>query len=112
MTNLVQVDVLDDIVTAQNDERDRVLVSRVTRESILERRLTTQLITVKNEKENLQPMDVDKKSDFETSDDRSNLKQKLIQIKYLMNLSSAKTLGTVRNLARKWYNQNATLLTL
>ena len=37
---------------------------------------------------------------------------KLAQVWNLMNLSSAKTLGTVRNLARKWYNQNATLLAL
>ena len=35
---------------------------------------------------------------------------KLAQLWNSMNLSSATTLGSARSLARKWYQQNATLL--
>lgn len=37
---------------------------------------------------------------------------KLAQVWNLMNLSTAKTLGAARNLACKWYNQNAKKLTV
>ena len=35
---------------------------------------------------------------------------KLAQVWNEMNLSTAKTLGSARSLARKWYKQNATLM--
>ena len=35
---------------------------------------------------------------------------KLAQVWNLMNLSTAKTLGSARNLAQRWYRQNASLL--
>jgi hypothetical protein len=43
----VLVDSIEDIFTKQNEERDRILVSRVTRESVLERRFATQVMSVK-----------------------------------------------------------------
>ena len=61
----VLVDVIDDIFTNQNEERDRILVSRVTRESILERRLATQITKVKNEKEVLRENRIRLERDFE-----------------------------------------------
>ena len=38
-----------DIFAEQQEERDRALMSRVTRESALERRLATQLIGIRQE---------------------------------------------------------------
>ena len=38
-----------DIFAEQQEERDRALMSRVTRESVLERRLATQLIGIRQE---------------------------------------------------------------
>ena len=35
---------------------------------------------------------------------------KLAQVWNIMDLSSAKTLGSAKTLARKWYNQNAALI--
>ena len=61
----VLVDVIDDLFTGQNEERDRVLVSRVTRESILERRLATQLMSVKKEKEVLRENRIRLEREFE-----------------------------------------------
>mgnify|MGYP006944991307 CR=1 FL=1 len=65
----VLVDVVDDIFTSQNEERDRILVSRVTRESILERRLATQITSVKKEKEVLRENRIRLEREFEQQRD-------------------------------------------
>jgi len=45
------VETIKDIFAEQQEERDRALMSRVTRESALERRLATQLIRIRQEKD-------------------------------------------------------------
>ena len=49
----VLVDSIQDMFDDQQNERDRVLMARVTRESALERRLATQLQSIRDEKKTL-----------------------------------------------------------